>query len=158
MMSHGAQHSGGYAGYVLPLAAPWLHTGGQVKKKRRFSHASQRAAVAAKAEISLKRVPPFFVHSTRENISHTKMRCFGWKGTGTLVRGLWALTLAVALLSRSKRYNIFRVGIFLLISLDSPHVRPMGCTCGGPNEIELATVGVVLNGSRWLWRCYFARV
>ena len=38
--------------------------------------------------------------------------------------------------------------VFFLISLGSPHVRPMGRTCGEPNEIELTPIGVKLNGSR----------
>ena len=38
--------------------------------------------------------------------------------------------------------------VFFLISSGSPHVRPMGRTCGAPGEIELAPVGVKLNGSR----------
>ena len=37
--------------------------------------------------------------------------------------------------------------VFFLISLGSPHVRPTGCTCGEPDEIELAAIGVELNGS-----------
>ena len=35
-----------------------------------------------------------------------------------------------------------------MISLGAPHVRPMGHTCGEPNEIELTPIGVELNGSR----------
>ena len=34
---------------------------------------------------------------------------------------------------------------FFLISLGSPHVRPVGRTCGEPNEIELTPIGVKLN-------------
>ena len=37
---------------------------------------------------------------------------------------------------------------FFLISAGSPHVRPMGCTRGGPDEIELTAIGVKLNGSQ----------
>ena len=42
--------------------------------------------------------------------------------------------------------NVFGWGFyFLLISLGSPHVRPMGHTCGEPNEIELtASHGLLL--------------
>ena len=35
-----------------------------------------------------------------------------------------------------------------MISSGSPHVRTMGRTCGEPDEIELAAMGVKLNGSR----------
>ena len=35
-----------------------------------------------------------------------------------------------------------------MISSGSPHVRPMGRTCGEPDEIELTAMGVKLNGSR----------
>ena len=35
-----------------------------------------------------------------------------------------------------------------MISCGSPHVRPMGRTCGEPDEIELTAMGVKLNGSR----------
>ena len=35
-----------------------------------------------------------------------------------------------------------------MIPSGSPHVRPMGRTCGEPDEIELTAVGVELNGSR----------
>ena len=35
-----------------------------------------------------------------------------------------------------------------MISPGSPHVRPMVRKCGGPGEIELAPIGVDLNGSR----------
>ena len=38
--------------------------------------------------------------------------------------------------------------VFFLISSGSPHVRPMGRTCGEPDEIELTAMGVKLNGSR----------
>ena len=34
-----------------------------------------------------------------------------------------------------------------MISSGSPHVRPMGRTCGEPDEIELTPMGVRLNGS-----------
>ena len=47
-----------------------------------------------------------------------------------------------------KRAVIFFGWVFFLISLGSPHVRPMGRTCGKPNEIELTPIGVKLNGSR----------
>ena len=36
--------------------------------------------------------------------------------------------------------------VFFLISLVSPHVRPVGRTCGEPNEIELTTIQLQLNG------------
>ena len=35
-----------------------------------------------------------------------------------------------------------------MISSSSPHVRPMGRTCGEPDEIELTAMGVKLNGLR----------
>ena len=40
--------------------------------------------------------------------------------------------------------------VFFLISLggQAPHIRPMGRTCGEPNEIELNPIGVELNGPR----------
>ena len=38
--------------------------------------------------------------------------------------------------------------VFFLISSGSPHVHPMGRTCGEPDEIELTAMGVKLNGSR----------
>ena len=34
-----------------------------------------------------------------------------------------------------------------MISSGSPHVRPMGHTCGEPDEIGLTAMGVELNGS-----------
>ena len=34
-----------------------------------------------------------------------------------------------------------------MISLDSPHARPMGRTRGKPNETKLTPVGAILNGS-----------
>ena len=38
---------------------------------------------------------------------------------------------------------------FLILSGgQAPHVRPVGRTCGEPDEIELAAMGVELNGSR----------
>ena len=67
-----------------------------------------------------------------------------------------------------KRAVIFFGWVFFLISPGSPHVRPMGRTCGEPDEIELAAMGVELNGScrerprigrrawrvtRWCWPC-----
>ena len=41
---------------------------------------------------------------------------------------------------------IFFGWVCFLISLGSPHVRPMGRTCGEPIEIELTAIGVELNG------------
>ena len=41
-----------------------------------------------------------------------------------------------------------------MISLGSPHARPVGRTCGEPKEIELTLLRVKLNGSR----CVHARV
>ena len=46
-----------------------------------------------------------------------------------------------------KRAVIFYGWGFFLISSGSPHVRPMGRTCGEPDEIELTPMGVKLNGS-----------
>ena len=46
-----------------------------------------------------------------------------------------------------KRAVIYFGWVFFLISLGSPHVRPMGRTRGEPNEIELTPIGVRLNGS-----------
>ena len=37
---------------------------------------------------------------------------------------------------------------FFLVSFGSPHVRPMGRTCGGPSEIELTPIRVELNSPR----------
>ena len=39
--------------------------------------------------------------------------------------------------------------VFFLISFGSPHVRPMGRTCGEQSEIELTSIGVKSDGS---WR------
>ena len=47
----------------------------------------------------------------------------------------------------AKSGDIFRVLVFFLISSGSPHVRPMGRTRGGPDEIGLTPMGVELNGS-----------
>ena len=46
-----------------------------------------------------------------------------------------------------KRAVIFFGWVFFLISPARIHVRPMGRTCGGSNEIELFTIGAKLNGS-----------
>ena len=46
-----------------------------------------------------------------------------------------------------KRAVTFSGRVFFLISVGSPHVRPMGRTCGEPTEIELTPIGVELNGS-----------
>ena len=46
-----------------------------------------------------------------------------------------------------KRAVIFSGWVFFLISPCSPHVRPMGRTCGEPTEIKLTPIGVKLNGS-----------
>ena len=55
--------------------------------------------------------------------------------------------LATGYMSRKRAGNIFRVGIFLdYVRLTT--VRPTGRTCGEPDEIELAAIGVKLNGSR----------
>ena len=43
---------------------------------------------------------------------------------------------------------IFFGWVFFLNSSGSPHVRPMGSTCGEPTEIELTPIGVKLDGSR----------
>ena len=49
-----------------------------------------------------------------------------------------------------RRVVIFFGWVFFLISVggQAPHVRPMGRSCGEPNEIELTPIGVKLNGSR----------
>ena len=49
-----------------------------------------------------------------------------------------------------KSGNAFRMGILLdFVRLSgSPHVRRVHRTCGEPNEIELAPIGVKLDGSR----------
>ena len=57
----------------------------------------------------------------------------------------------------AKKSVIFFGWVFFLISSGSPHVRPMGRTCGEPDEIELAPMGVQLHGSgtpprRWVQR------
>ena len=50
---------------------------------------------------------------------------------------------------RSRKSAVKNFGwVFFLISSGSPHVRPMGRTCGEPDEIELTAMGVKLNGSR----------
>ena len=41
-----------------------------------------------------------------------------------------------------KRAVKFFGWVFFLISSGSPHVRPMGRTCGEPDEIELTAAGV----------------
>ena len=51
-----------------------------------------------------------------------------------------------------KRAVILFGWVFFLISSGSPHVRPMGRTCGEPDEIELTAMGVELNGSRQVQR------
>ena len=45
---------------------------------------------------------------------------------------------------------IFFGWVFFLISLGSPHVRPMGVhrTCEEPNDFELTATGVELDASR----------
>ena len=57
----------------------------------------------------------------------------------------------------AKSGDIFRVLVFFLISSGSPHVRPMGRTCGEPDEIGLTAMGVELNGSRRCTRCWPSR-
>ena len=52
----------------------------------------------------------------------------------------------VARVRSRKRAVIFFGWVFFLISYGSPHVRPMGRTCGEPDEIELTAMGVKLNG------------
>ena len=50
------------------------------------------------------------------------------------------------------RAVIFFGWVFFLISSGSPRVRPMGRTCGEPDEIELTAMEVKLNGSRQVRR------
>ena len=56
------------------------------------------------------------------------------------------LCCTVAVACPPPRAVIFFEWVFFLISLggQAPHVRPMGRTCGEPNEIEL-TVGIFLD-------------
>ena len=50
--------------------------------------------------------------------------------------------------ARGKEAATFFGWVFLSISLDPPHVHPVGRTCGEPTEIELTPVGVELSGTR----------
>ena len=59
----------------------------------------------------------------------------------------WSAPRAARARSR-KRAEMFFGWVFFLISSGSPHVRPMGRTCGEPDEIELTAMGVKLNGPR----------
>ena len=90
----------------------------------------------------------------------------GQRGTGTGKVGVatynyatpWALVEATtspsfqdrqqdgAVRSRKRAVNVFG-WVFFLITSGSPHVRPMGRTCGEPDENELTAMGVKLNGS-----------
>ena len=56
--------------------------------------------------------------------------------------------LAIAAVACSRKRAVKFFGwVFFLISSGSPHVRPMGRTCGEPDEIGLTAMGVELNGS-----------
>ena len=59
----------------------------------------------------------------------------------------WVKMSTGAVRSRKRAVKCFG-WVFFLISSGSPHVRPMGRTCGEPDEIELTAMGVKLNGSR----------
>ena len=65
---------------------------------------------------------------------------------GAAILGQQAFT-RMQVRSRKRAVNFFG-WVFFLISSGSPHVRPMGRTCGEPDEIELTAMGVELNGSR----------
>ena len=50
--------------------------------------------------------------------------------------------LQVRSFEAKKKEGILSGWVFFLISLGSPHVRPIGRTCGEPNEIELAVADI----------------